>query len=130
VGIFVEITAVKFCCVDDTLRRSAAMLAHFEVLVHVEKFRNLDLFHQGAYSVAARIYGQSSRRAARPVEFLCRPTDGSGDDAPKNAFCADQSGTDSGAGNTGGINDDDNSFRTTSFYVRYREEQHQVLPRC
>ncbi|KAJ1489305.1 hypothetical protein T484DRAFT_1780424 [Baffinella frigidus] len=101
------------------------MLAHFEVLLHVEKFRNLDLFHQGAYSIAARIYGQSSHRAARPVEFLGRPANGDGVDGLNGAFRSEPR-AESGAGSTGGINDEDNSFRTTSFYVRYREEVHQV----
>ena len=36
------------------------MYAHFEVVVLVDRFRNLDLFHQGEYSIGCRVFGGQS----------------------------------------------------------------------
>ena len=91
------------------------MYAHYEVLVHVDRFRNLDLFHQGEYAIGCRIFGQDSRVAARPLRFLsaARSARGGGGSAVTPPTTAQYAG---------GINDADNAFRCSSFYIRYREE--------
>ena len=92
------------------------MYAHFEVWVLVDRFRNLDLFHQGEYSIGCRVFGEKTRIAARPVKYI---TNASGpvfsNLSPPNP-----------SQYAGGINDEDSSFRTGSFYIRYREETRMI----
>ena len=92
------------------------MYAHFEVWVLVDRFRNLDLFHQGEYAIGCRVYGERTRVAAQPVRYL---TGASG------AVLSNLSAP-APSQYPGGINDEDNSFRTGSFYIRYREETRMI----
>lgn len=92
------------------------MYAHFELLVVVDRFRNLDLFHQGEYSIGCRVFGEKTRVAARPVQYI---VNASGEvmstlSPPKPSQYP------------GGINDEDSAFRSSSFYVRYREETRMI----
>ncbi|EKX34164.1 hypothetical protein GUITHDRAFT_119658 [Guillardia theta CCMP2712] len=91
------------------------MFAHFQVLVHLDGFRNLDLFHQGEYAIGVRVYSETTNRAARPTKFIEK----------SNAHVTQPLASGSPA-YSGGINDEDSSFRCSSFYIRYREETHQI----
>lgn len=76
------------------------MYAHFQLFVHLDRFRNLDLFHQGEYALRVRAYSERSHVAARPVEF-CEIDE-----------------LEVQSSNPGGVNDSDSSFRVSSFYIR------------
>jgi hypothetical protein len=86
------------------------MYAHFQVLIHLDRFRNLDLFHQGEYAVRVRAFTEGSKSAARPVEFIEV-------DQPEIP-----------SSNPGGVNDPDSSFRVSSFYIRCQPSHCHPLP--
>ena len=82
------------------------MFAHFQLFVHLDKFRNLDLFHQGEYAIRVRVYSTGSCTAARPVDFV------------------ELDELEVPSSNPGGVNDPDSSFRVSSFYIRCQSNQH------
>jgi hypothetical protein len=77
------------------------MYAHFQIFAYLDRFRNLDLFHQGEYSIRVRVFSEQTYAAARPLIFL------------------DVDEPESPPSYPGGINDEDSSCRISSFYIRF-----------
>jgi hypothetical protein len=71
-----------------------------QIFVYLDRFRNLDLFHQGEYSIRVRVFSEQSFAAAKPLSYL------------------EFEEPDSPSSYPGGINDADSSFRVSSFYIR------------
>jgi hypothetical protein len=85
------------------------LAARFEVFVFLDRFRNVDLFHQGEYAVRARVFTERSRVCALPVSTVT------------SSLVRNPSGL-----VEGGIDEEDASFCSSSFYIRYRDEQRLV----
>mmetsp|Transcript_44972 Transcript_44972/g.104041 ORF Transcript_44972/g.104041 Transcript_44972/m.104041 type:complete len:739 (+) Transcript_44972:119-2335(+) len=88
-----------------------------EVALHFESFRNIDLFHQGLYHLKTRIYrDEIDRQPATPQSYLSIPVQ----PEPQKGKTAR---TDHHNLIPAHIIDDQGSYSTRSFLIRYCEEE-------
>jgi len=91
-----------------------AFQAVTEVSVHISSFRNVDLFHQGLYHLRCRIFQERGNQIVEAVPHLLREAGRNGD---RNAAERPNAGLLPSA-----VLEDELSFRTQSFLIRYCEE--------
>jgi len=88
-----------------------------EIALHFESFRNIDLFHQGLYHLKTRIYRDDWERSpATPYSHLSAP-------AQSEQAKGKTSRTDHHNLIPAHIIDDQSSYSTRSFLIRYCEEE-------
>mmetsp|Transcript_90208 Transcript_90208/g.232867 ORF Transcript_90208/g.232867 Transcript_90208/m.232867 type:complete len:792 (-) Transcript_90208:64-2439(-) len=101
-----------------------------EFALHFESFRNIDLFHQGIYHLKARLCeGNASAdigRVAKPSGCLGSPVTSLDAGAGAGAKASSAVRTDHHSLIPAYINEEQSSFSTRSFLIRYCEEEVEI----